>query len=437
MTINIEKLFDELFPICRSITGNGYRQSFDILKKFLPFKKFKYNSGKKVFDWTVPNEWNIEDAYIENSFKKKIIDFKKNNLHVLNYSTPINKTMSLEVLNKNLHSIPNQPNDIPYVTSYYKKKWGFCLAHKQRIKLPKDKYKVVINSSLKKGFVEWGEYLLKKTIDDKSVNKDTILITSYLCHPSMANNELSGPLVQILLFEKLKKLKKRKFNYLFVINPETIGSICFIHKNLSYLKKNIFGGLVLTCLGGPEKKLSYKISRKGNSVLDRYFKQLSKKGKILIRDFVPSGSDERQYCSSELNLPVGQLARTVYGKNKEYHTSADNKKFAKIRNFNSTAEKIFSFFCDIENQTFLKRKQPYCELQLGKRGLYPNINSPLTWKDSSDKILNSREQLQIIREILFSADGETSLEDLKASKMYNQNTVLYFYDKLKKQKLLY
>jgi aminopeptidase-like protein len=435
--INVNKIFDELFPICRSITGQGYRSSFNIIKKFIPFKKHKYPTGKKVFDWTVPNEWNIREAYIQNSAGKKIIDFNQNNLHLMSYSIPVNKRISLSELNRNLHSIPHMPKDIPYVTSYYKKNWGFCLSHKQRLKLANENYKVFINSSLKKGFVEWGEFLLKKTVKDKSVKKDTILITSYLCHPSMANNELSGPLIQILLYLKLKKLKQRKFNYLFVINPETIGSICFIHKNLKFLKENIFSGLVLTCLGGPQKKLSYKLSRMGDSVFDRYFKKLAKSKKIDIRKFDPTGSDERQYCSSEVNLPIGQLARTVYGKNKEYHTSADNKKFVKLEKFEKTANEIFDFIRDNENQTFLRRQQPYCELQLGKRGLYPNINSPLTQKDSSDEIHKSKAQLNIIQNILTSADGVTSLSDLKISSIYKEETIKHFYEKLKKKNLIY
>lgn len=436
-TFNLEKVFDELFPICRSITGNGYRKSFNIIKKFIPFKKYKYQTGKKVFDWKIPNEWNVRNAYIKNLKDKKIIDFNQNNLHLMSYSKPVNKIMSLSELNKNLHSISAQPKYIPYVTSYYKKNWGFCLSHSQRLKLKNENYRVFIDSSLKKGFVEWGEFLLKKTVNDNSIKKDTILITSYLCHPSMANNELSGPLIQILLYLKLKKLKKRKFNYLFVINPETIGSICFIHKNLEYLKNKLISGVVLTCLGGPEKKLSYKLSREGNSLFDKYFTRAAKNKKINIRKFETNGSDERQYCSSECNLPVGQLARTVYGRNKEYHTSADNKEFVKLRSFKGTANEIFKFFQDNEKKDFIRRKQPYCEMQLGKRNLYPNINSPNTWEDSSDKILNSHDQLNIINTILSVADGKIALSDVVFDKKYNYKKIRSIFIKLKKKGLIY
>lgn len=434
--MNIEKIFDELYPICRSITGQGFRDSFQIIKRFLPFKKYRYPTGKKVFDWTVPSEWNIQEAYIENSSKKKIIDFKKNNLHVLNYSTPINKTMSLEMLNKNLHSIPNQPNDIPYVTSYYKKNWGFCLAHKQRINLPEGLYKVVINSSLKKGFVEWGEYLLKKTINDKSLSKDTILITSYLCHPSMANNELSGPINLILLYNIIKRWKKRRFNYLFLLNPETIGSICFIHKNLNYLKRKIIGGLVLTCLGGPKRKLTYKLSKSGIGIYDHYF-SYKDKNEINVKNFYINGSDERQFCSSELNLPIGQISKTTYGEYKEYHTSADNKKFVKLENFNSTAKLIAKFFQDNEKKVIVKRKQPNCEIQLGKRGLYPNINSVNTRLKSSDKAEDNAKQKKIIKELLSYADGVRSIYEIPCSKYFTQKDILRAYKKLKKKNLFF
>jgi len=434
---DLEKTFDKLFPICRSITGNGFRESFNIIKKFIPFKNYKYPTRKKVFDWEIPNEWNIKDAYVENLRGEKIIDFRDNNLHLMNYSTPVNKIMSLSELDKKLHSIPHQPKDIPYVTSYYKKNWGFCLSHSQRLKLRNEHYKVFIDSSLKKGFVEWGEHLLKKTVKDNSIKKDTILISSYLCHPSMANNELSGPLIQILIYLQLKKLKKRRFDYLFAINPETIGSICLIHKNLNFLKDNLISGIVLTCLGGPKKKLSYKLSRQGNSLFDKQFIQMAKNKNVKIRKFDTSGSDERQYCSSECNLPVGQISRTVYGKNREYHTSADNKKFVKLNMFKKTANEIFNFIKNNEEKIFLRRKQPYCEIQLGKRNLYPNTNSFKTWNDSSDYILNSRDQLDILNTILSNADGITSLSEVEFDKKYSYENKKEIYMKLKSKGILY
>ena len=403
----INEIFDELFPICRSITGKNYRKSLRILGRYIKFKYLRYRSGKKVFDWTVPQEWNITDAYIKKS-NKKIIDFKKNNLHVVNYSIPINKEVSLEKLKNHLFSIKKYPNIIPYVTSYYKRYWGFCLEHSKKKKLKKGKYKVVIKSSLNTGYLE---NALAKI---KGNTKKIVLLSSYLCHPSMANNELSGPLVLLGLYKKIKKWKKRNFNYYFLINPETIGSICFLSTYRKLLQKNLHSGLVLTCLGGSKNKLSYKKSRSENNSLDRLFLYLSKKRKCLVRDFNPSdGSDERQYCSSELNLPVGQIARSVYGEYYQYHTSGDNKKFMKIKKiFDSInfLEKILK----INDSIFpLIRKEPYCELQLGKRNLYPNINfESADKKKSSDNLIDNREQLNILMGILSYADGKHDILDV-------------------------
>ena len=387
---NIDKLFDELFPILRSITGKGYIKSLNILSRYIKIKKLKYPSGKKVFDWTVPKEWVINDAYVKVD-GKKIIDFKNNNLHVVNYSSPVNKIMRLSQLNKHLYSIKKDPKIIPYVTSYYKKNFGFCMEHRKRQKLKKLDYQVVIDSKFVNGNVVNG------ISEIKGKTKKTILISSYLCHPSMANNELSGPLTLVGLYNKIKKWKNRQYNYLFLINPETIGSICFLSSHKEFLKKNLDSGLVLTCLGGPKKKLSYKKSRIGTSSLDKIFTNLSNNGRVLLREFTPlSGSDERQYCASELNLPVGQVARTVYGSNNSYHTSGDNKKFMKISQVMKSITEIEKILKINDGLYPLKRYMPYCELQLGKRGLYPNINASETRNFSSDNAVTGRKQLNIL-----------------------------------------
>ena len=227
----IDNLFNQLFPILRSITGAGYIKSLNILSKYIKFKKLRYPSGKKVFDWTVPKEWVIKDAYVKVD-GKKIINFKKNNLHIVNYSAPVNKTMSLKELNRHLYSLKKRPNIIPYVTSYYKKNFGFCVEHQKRKKLKDKNYQVVIDSKFINGNVVNG------ISEIKGKTKKTILISSYLCHPSMANNELSGPLTMVGLYDKIKKWKNRQFNYLFLINPETIGSVCFLSNHKEFLKKN-------------------------------------------------------------------------------------------------------------------------------------------------------------------------------------------------------
>ena len=426
----LNNLFDELFPILRSITGNGYIKSLNILSRYIKFKKLKYPSGKKVFDWTVPKEWVIKDAYVKAN-GKKIIDLKKNNLHVMNYSTPINKTMKLPELNKHLHSIETKPKIIPYVTSYYNKNFGFCIEHNKRKKLKNTDYQVVIDSKFINGNVVNG------ISEIKGKTKKTILISSYLCHPSMANNELSGPLTLVGLYNKIKKWKNRQYNYLFLINPETIGSICFLSTHKEFLKKNLDSGLVLTCLGGPKKKLSYKKSRIGTSSLDKIFTNLSNNGKVLLREFTPlSGSDERQYCASELNLPVGQVARTVYGSNNSYHTSGDNKKFMKISQVMKSISEIEKILKINDGLYPLKRHMPYCELQLGKRGLYPNINASETRNSSSDNVITGRKQLNILLYILSYADGKNNIVDISSKSGFGLDEVQKVLNLCIKKKLI-
>ena len=402
----INSLFNELFPILRSITGAGYIKSLNILSRYIKFKKIKYPSGKKIFDWTVPKEWVIKDAYVK-AGGKKIIDLKKNNLHIVNYSSPVNKMMSLSQLDKHLYSIKERPKIIPYVTSYYKKQFGFCIEHQKRKKLKDVDYQVVIDSKFINGNVVNG------ISEIKGKTKKTILISSYLCHPSMANNELSGPLTMVGLYDKIKRWKNRQYNYLFLINPETIGSLCFLSNYKEFLKNNLDSGLVLTCLGGPKKKLTYKKSRVGTSSLDKIFTNLSNDGKVRLREFDPTGgSDERQYCASELNLPVGQVARTVYGEFYQYHTSADNKKLMQISQVIKSVSEIESILKTNDGLYALKRYMPYCELQLGKRDLYPNINSSGTRNSSSDSLLKNRKQLNILLYILSYADGKNNIVDI-------------------------
>ncbi len=402
----LNRIFDELFPICRSITGKGYRQSLNILSKYVKFKKYSYKTGKKIFDWTVPKEWLINKAFIKFD-RKKIIDFKDNNLHVINYSYPINKIMNLKELNRFLISSKKFPKRIPYVTSYYKKKIGFCIQDKKRKKLKKGNYEVLIDSKFKNGGVVNGLATLK------GKSNKIILISSYLCHPSMANNELSGPLTMLGLHDRIKRWKNRKYTYLFLINPETIGSLCFLSSHLSLLKKNLDSGIVLTCLGGPKNKLSYKKSRVGNSSLDKLFTNLNKQKKVLLREFDPcSGSDERQYCSSEGNLPVGQVARTIYDDYNQYHSSADDKEFMKISKILKSINELEKIFKMNDELFLLERHIPYGELQLGKRGLYPNINSERTRNASSDNFLKNRKQLNILLNILSYADGKNNLIDI-------------------------
>ena len=428
--VNFNAIFDELFPICRSITGDGYNRSLAILSRHINFKKIKYPSGKKVFDWVVPKVWKIKEAYIEHK-KKRIVDFKKNNLHVISYSKPINTNLSLQKLNKNLFSIKKYPRLIPYVTSYYKKNWGFCMQDKQRRSLKKGNYKVVINSSFHNGHIINGLTKLK------GKSRKIILLSSYLCHPSMANNELSGPLVMLGLFEKIKKWNNRRFNYYFLINPETIGSLCFLYDYKNILKRNLDGGLVLTCLGGPKKKLSYKKSKKGSSNLDKIFENLSRNNLVNLRNFDPTeGSDERQYCSSGLDLPVGQIARTVYGDYHQYHTSGDDKNFMKISQIFNSVEKIENIL-KINEYTFpLTRYIPYGELMLGKRNLYPNINSYKTRNNSSDNLIDDRKRLNILLNLLSYADGKRNILDISNLTNIKLHDMIAVLDTCLKEKMI-
>jgi aminopeptidase-like protein len=407
--VEIESLFNALFPIPRSITGVGYRRSLQILSRYVPFEILKTPSGAHVFDWTVPDEWAIDEAYLLDPDGRRVVDFHENNLTVVNYSTPVDRVLDLNELQPHLHSIPEHPAWVPYVTSYYSKNWGFCLPHARRVSLKTGNYRAVIRSSFTRGSVDCGYCHLRGGTTGKLV-----LLSSYLCHPSMANNELSGPIILAALYNRLARWPRRRFDYLFVINPETIGSICFLHAFGKELSARMQAGLVLTCLGGPAKSLSYKPSRMDRSSLDRLFQQLEKEGRCTTRQFDPSdGSDERQYCAGRLNLPVGQIARTTYGKYPEYHTSADNKEFVQLDKFVETIDELEAILRTHEHCIPLERVEPHCEIQLGKRGLYPNVNAPSTWSDSSDSIiLDGRQQLRAITYILSYADGEADLIDV-------------------------
>ena len=357
-------------------------------------------------------EWKINKGLLISPSGEKIIDFKDNNLHVIGYSNSINKVIDLEELRNHLYTQKDLKNAIPYVTSYYKDNWGFCLTHKAFKKLKPGKYSVLIQSNFIKGNLEVGEIILNGR------RKDEILISTYLCHPSMANNELSGPLVMLNLYEKIKKIKNRQFTYRFIINPETIGSIAYLSMKKKELKKNVVAGLVLTCLGGPSKELSYKLSKDSNSVIDRLFKRNKK---IEIRNFTPfGGSDERQYNSPGININVGQVARTVYENYPEYHTSLDNKEFMQIDKVIKSSNQIIELLFKLESESFYINLKPNCEPQLGKRNLYPNINSKRTREEQSSDILNDGREFNKFSMILLNfSNGQYSLEEL-ASK-YNLN----------------
>lgn len=406
----LKKLLDELWPICRSLTGQGVRDSFDILKKHIPLLVHEVPSGKKCFDWTVPPEWNIKEAWIKNDKGEKIIDFTINNLHILGYSENVHAKLSLEELKPFLYSNKEYPDVIPYYTSYYKRRWGFCLSYNDYLNLKDCTYEVFIDSTLNDdGDLNYADIVLPGETDEE------IFFSTYICHPSMANNELSGPIVSLLLYEKLARLEKRKYTYRWAFVPETIGSINYLSEHGELLKEKMKAGYVITC-AGDRGIFTFKKSRRGNTIADKAaisVLQCSKQQFNLV-DFFPDGSDERQYCSPGFNLPVGSLMRTMYMKFPEYHTSADNLEFISLDSLQESAQMYFEITQLIEQDGIYINTNPFCEPQLGKRGLYPSLGS----QTSNLKIVDS------LMWLLNMCDGENSLIDI-AFKSKQELSFLY------------
>jgi aminopeptidase-like protein len=310
-------LITELYPICRSMTGDGVRRTLEIIGRANPLQVHEVPSGTSVFDWTVPKEWNIRDAFIKDSRGKKIVDWAHSNLHVVRYSVPVRRVMSLAELKKHLFSLPGRPDWIPYRTSYFKEDWGFCLSHEQLTGLEEGSYEVCIDSSLHDGHMTYGELLLK------GESSDEVLISTHVCHPSLCNDNLSGIAMAVQLANLLRPLHLR-YSYRFLFIPATLGSIAWLSMNRERTVR-VKHGLVLAGVGDPGKT-TYKKSRRGDAEIDRAACHVLERSReaFEIFDFVPYGYDERQYCSPGFNLPVGVLARTPHGKYPEYHTSADN-----------------------------------------------------------------------------------------------------------------
>ena len=392
----------KLFPITRSLTGDGVKKTLNIIQKELPKLKIKkFKSGTKVFDWNIPEEWNVTDAYVIDKYNNRIIDFKKNNLHLVGYSIPIKKNITKKELFKNLYFLKNQPKAIPYITSYYKRRWGFCISYNEYKILDKryslnDKFKVVINSNLnKKGNLNYGELILK------GKSKKEILISTYICHPSMANNELSGPIVSMGLINYFKNKKLNK-TLRFVFIPETIGSISYLSKNLKYLKENVIGGYNLSCIGD-ERQHSCMFSKYQNSPSDEAVIEAYKLLKIKnykVYPFLKRGSDERQYNSPGIDLKISSIFRTKYGEYPEYHTSLDNFNLVTLKGcvggFNVARKSI-----EILLERIYPKCKIMCEPQMGKRGLYPTLSTK-----------NENKLTRSYMDFLQYADGTNSLEKI-------------------------
>jgi aminopeptidase-like protein len=356
----------DIYPICRSITGDGVRDTLKILGRHIGIDVREVATGTHVFDWTVPREWNIRDAYIKDSCGEKIVDFAQSNLHVMSYSVPVRKRVSLAELKSHIHTLPEQPDLIPYRTSYYSENWGFCMAHRQFESLREETYEVVIDSNLEDGFLTYGEYL------HAGETKEEFLLSAHICHPSLANDNCSALAVLTLLAKRLSRIKTR-YSYRFIFAPGTIGSITWLAHNEDKIHR-IKHGLVFSMLGdggGP----TYKKSRRGNAAIDLAVVHVLRHSGFTptILDFSPYGYDERQYCSPGFNLPVGLLQRSKFGSIPQYHTSADNLDFITPEHLAQSYRLIALTLDVIENDAFFFNTLPKCEPQLGKRGLYSAI----------------------------------------------------------------
>jgi aminopeptidase-like protein len=419
MMIDLAK---KLYPINRSITGIGVKKTLDLIKKKVPLKKKFFKSGKKVFDWIIPKEWNIKQAYILDLKKnKKYADFSKNNLHVVGYSHAINKIIPLSQLKKHIHIDKTNKNAIPYVTSYYKRTWGFCLSQNQLKSIKNKKYKVVIDSSLKNGVMDYGETLIK------GKSKKEILFSSYICHPSMVNNELSGPVIIVALINYINSLKNKKYSYRFVLVPETIGSIAYISRNLKKLKKNVLAGFVINC-AGDNRDYSFVHTPEKNTFADEImnssFIGLKKKS---IYEFKDRSSDERQYCHAGIELPICSYSRSKAGSKTypEYHTSLDNFSLVTKKGLEGSFE-IFKNIVDALEYMPFPRSKTKCEPFLTKRNLYPTLS----------KKKNIDDELKNLLDIVAYSNGKRSIFQISNILNLELKTCLEILKKLKNHSLI-
>jgi aminopeptidase-like protein len=391
----IYALVAEIYPICRSITGDGVRTTLDRLARHIDLEMHDIPTGTRVFDWTIPPEWTIRDAYIKNAAGERVVDFRSCNLHVLSYSQPVHARLPLAALKEHVFTLPDQPQLIPYRTSYYAESWGFCMAHDRLAALPDGIYEVLIDASLDDGSLTYGEYLHRGETDDE------VLLSAHICHPSLANDNCSGLALLTHLAKRLARLRTRH-SYRFLFAPGTIGAIAWLARNERRIDR-IRHGLVVSCVGdggGP----TYKRSRQGDALIDRAMAHVLRRagGSPTILDFFPYGYDERQYCSPGFNLPVGLFQRSQFAQFPEYHTSADNLDFIAADHLASSYRMIAGALGIIENDRRPESTNPKCEPQLGRRGLYAALGG------SKDGPAKSMAFLWILN----LSDGRHSLLDI-------------------------
>ena len=390
-------LMRRLFPLCRSLTGNGVRDTLDVLEEYIPLQRTEIASGTRVFDWTVPDEWNIRDAYIATPDGQRAVDFRRSSLHVVSYSEPVRTRLSLDELRERLHTLPDQPDLVPYRTSYYHRTWGFCLSHRQLLELAPGEYEVVIDSTLEPGKLVYGELQLQGSSDDE------VLISTYICHPSLANDNLSGIAVATMLAQELSQ-RQLRHSFRFLFAPGTIGPLAWLHQNRDTVDR-VKHGLAVSCIGD-EGGLTYKRSRQAQAEVDRavelVLRDLGTPHRVL--DWDPWGGDERQFCSPGFNLPVGCLMRTPHGGFPGYHTSADGLERIRPESLGESVRACLDVIEVLETNRTCVNLSPYGEPQLGRRGLYR----------SSGGAVQSPDDERALLWVLNLSDGSASLLDVAA-----------------------
>lgn len=395
-------LATRLWPINRSTTGDGVRETLRVLKELLPgLTLHEVPSGTRAFDWTVPNEWNVREAWVEGPDGNRVVDFAEHNLHLMGYSIPVDTVMDLEELQGYLYSIPGQPTAIPYVTSCYSERWGFCLRHEDRLRLKPGNYRVYIDTTLAPGFLTYGELIFPGETENE------VFLSTYICHPSMANNELSGPCVVTYLGKWLSELPKRRYTYRIVFVPETIGSLTYLSRNIEYLRKHIIAGFNVSCIGD-DRLYSYLPSRLGNTLSDNaalhVLKHLAPNFKRY--SYLDRGSDERQYCAPGIDLPIATITRSKYGDYPEYHTSLDDLTLVSAKGLWGGYTVLRRAIETVEHNV-VPRVTVLGEPQLGRRGLYPTLSN-LSTKAARDSLKSLRTMMNLIA----YCDGAHSLLDI-------------------------
>tara|TARA_Y100001933_G_scaffold6511_1_gene5909 strand:+ start:236 stop:1522 length:1287 start_codon:yes stop_codon:yes gene_type:complete len=386
-----------LFPICRSLTGKGVRLTLDYFEKYhTEYERIIFKSGVKVFDWEIPKEWNIQNAYLEHiESGQRFAEFRKSNLHVVGYSVPIDSVLTLDELDSKIFTQTDQPEWVPYVTSYYKEFWGFCMSHADKISMPKGNYRAFIDSTLENGELHMSSALLSGSSEKE------VFFSSYICHPSMANNELSGPVVLNAILDYIKQMyPERKYTYRFTLLPETIGSIAYLSRHSEGMKKNIICGFNLSCVGD-DRAYSYVQTPYGDTLADKALSAaLMMKDNVNVYSFLNRGSDERQYCSPGIELPLCTFCRSKFGEYPEYHTSEDNFSVVTEEGLQGSLSVLKDIIDAIETCLYPLLAFP-CEPQLGKRGLYPNISTK-----TSGNLVSKR------MDVLCFCNGKNSIFDI-------------------------